>query len=415
MSKRLYFEYSYEIVASLLFASRFLFYTKTDGEYSRLLDKKIDYKNENRQKEYISLLLKLDEQKTIENNIYNLTQYYKNNPFLVSEATLVAMSEFAHTNNLLPAGGEWANTSDGFLHLVGYFLSSYTKEGHYLLERKEVLDGLEKITNFSHANMRVLISHTLFFALMTKLLEARVNSNGSALKKKQIVEAVDQAIRRVLHQYRDYQYLGDLRYFVRLDKQIYDHATLINPSGQIAKINAKELRAGNYVIDSVETLLYSLLRFKKYEDGLKFIADIPGFHPLNGILFTLLFNLAHGLPSIIKKDIPRVLIANDSQLSPFLERYKDLAFRPIKMIVARMSGNEIFPPDELANFASQIEFEFERIGVNISFPILKSLAGKLPVNKAEAYYQLYLLIKSTKKYDETFVGHIIIINNIINL
>lgn len=415
MSKMVYFDYGYEVAASLLYGLRFLFYSKTDGEHSSLIAKKVDYAREDKQREYLYHLFKLDDQKAIENNLFNLTLFYKNNPFLVSEATLVALSEFAHTNTLLPAGGEWANTSDGFLHLIGYFLHSYTKEGHYLLDRKEVLENIEKITNFSHANMRVIISHTLFFALMSKLLEERVGNNGRGLRKKQISEAVDSSIRRVLYQYRDYQYLGDLRYFVRLDKQIYDHATLVNPSGQIAKINPKELRAGNYVIDSIETLLYSILTFNKYDDGLHFIADIPGFHPINGVLYTLLYTLAHGLPSSIKTTVPRTVLLEDSQLNHYLRYYFDRAFKPIKMIVGRISGVEIFPPDQLANFASQIIFEFERLGVKFSQPLLKGIKTKNARNKEEAYYQLYLLVTSTKKYDATFVGHIILINNIISM
>ena len=65
-------------------------------------------------------------------------------PFFLTDATLFALGEFSRTNTLLPTQGDWANTSDGFLHLIGYFLYAYTKEGHYILERKEVLETIEK-------------------------------------------------------------------------------------------------------------------------------------------------------------------------------------------------------------------------------------------------------------------------------
>ncbi|HKM02620.1 MAG TPA: hypothetical protein VJZ31_01685 [Bacilli bacterium] len=411
MSKRLYFDYSYEIAAAFLFSSRWLFLTSKDGEHHKLLNRHIDYHAEMKPKEYLNLLLKLDDQKTIENNLYNLTYFYKNNAFLLTDATLFALGEFSRTNTLLPTQGDWANTSDGFLHLIGYFLYAYTKEGHYILERKEVLETIEKITHFTHSNMRVLISHTLLFALMTKLLESRLNNNGRALSKKQIWTAVDEAIRKVLYQYRDYQYLGDLRYFVRLDKQLYDHASTVAPSSQISKINPKELRAGNYVIDTIETLLFTLLKVQKYEDGLKFIADIPGFHPINGVLFTILYTLAHGLPPQIRASVPRVVIEEDANLNVYLTKYYKRAFKPIKAIVNRIGGEEIFESEQLANFASQIEFEFERLGIFIKVPLFKI---KEIETSYQAYYQLYLLVKATKRFDSIFVGQIILIKNVIN-
>lgn len=410
MNKKIYFDYGYEIGASLLYALRLLFYTANDGEYSKLLNKEIDYSTEQKQKDYVALLLKLDDQKMIENNIFNLSYFYKNNSFLINDATLFALGEFVRTNSFLPAEGDWANSSDGFLHLIGYFLYSYTKEGHYILERKEVLDNVEKITRFTHSNMRVVISHTLLFALLTKLLQARISNNGRSLRKKQISEAVDEAIRKVLYQYRDYQYLGDLRYFVRLDKQLYDHATTTAPSAQISKINPKELRVGNYVIDTVETLLYCLLKGQNYSEGLKFIADIPGFHPVNGVLFTLIYTLAHGLPTTIKASVPRKTFEEDEALKPYLTRYFKRAMRPIQQLTSRIAGDEVFSSEQLASYASQIEFEFKRLGVSFPLPLIKP---KLAKNEFEAYYQLYILIKMTKKFDASFVGHVILINNII--
>ena len=89
MSKRLYFDYSYEIAAAFLFSSRWLFLTSKDGEHHKLLNRHIDYHAEMKPKEYLNLLLKLDDQKTIENNLYNLTYFYKNNAFLFNRCDLV--------------------------------------------------------------------------------------------------------------------------------------------------------------------------------------------------------------------------------------------------------------------------------------------------------------------------------------
>lgn len=413
MEKKLYFNIDYEAMASLLFSFRFLFYNSVDGQASKLVAKEFDYQSEQRQIAYLEVLFSLDDFKHLEQGLYKLTNYYKTQPHLISEASLFALNEYIRTNNLLPASGEWANSSDGFIHLVAYSLRAYAKEGKYLLDREQTFANIETITKLTHSNMRVVISHTIFFALLAKMYEYRLANNGKTLNRRQVANLIDEALRKVLYHYRDYQYLGELRYFVRLDKQLYDHATTILPSSQIQKIKAKELRAANYVVDSVETLLYTLLKFNKYQNGLDFIADIPGVSAYNLMLYTLLYSLSYGLPKIIKTNISREFFEENAILKPLINRYKSRAFHPIRSIVNLIVSEQISESEQLEVYAKQIEFEFERIGYSFNLPPLSVF--KTPKTVAESYYQLYLLVRTSKKFDALFVGHIILINNIINL
>jgi hypothetical protein len=413
MSKKIYFDYNYELIASLLYGLRYVFYAPSDGNYSKLMTKDVDAQTEEKQFEYTSLLMGLNSVSTLENAIFKLTRFYRNHRFLVTDATLFSLNEFVHTNTLLPASGEWANSSDGFVHLFGYMLSSYAKQGKYVLDQKETFETIERITRFTHSNMRVIISHTIFFAIMVKLLEARVKKNGRALSSKEMASCIDLGIRKVLYHYRDYQYIGELRYFVRLDKQLYDHATTIVPSSQIVKINPKELRAGNYVVDSIETLIYSLLVAKSYEEGIAMISAIPAFHPNNLFLFTIVYALAHRLPAAITKTYPHNRMTDSDALKVYLESDYKRAFKPIKAIVGLMVNEGKLQVEQMNHYVNQLSFEYTRLGFEIKPPIVRLFSH--PKTSQEAYYDLYVLLKTTKHYDQAFFRQLALINNIINV
>lgn len=413
MSKKIYFDYNYEVIASLFYGLRYLFYSPSDGNYAKLITKEVDAQTEEKQVQYTSLLMSLGSIPTLENSIFKLTRYYQNHRFLITDATLFSLNEFVHTNALLPASGDWANSSDGFAHLLGYLLSSYAKQGKYVLDQKETFETIERITRFTHSNMRVIISHTIFFAIMAKLIEERIKNNGRGLSSKQIASSIDLGIRKVLYHYRDYQYMGELRYFVRLDKQLYDHATTIVPSSQIVKINPQELRAGNYVVDSIETLIYYLLVAKSYEEGIAAISAIPAFHPYNAFLFSVLYSLAHGLPLEIAKAVPQEKIKHIDALKVHLDSDYKRAFKPIKALVGLMISEGKIQPEQINHYVNQLAFEYTRLGFEIKPPIVRLFSH--PKTSQEAYYELYVLLKTSKHYDQTFFRQLTLINNIINV
>lgn len=411
MSKNIYFNFCLETIQSMLFSFRFLFYNYKDGDLEKLLGKSVNYVDDKRQLDYLINLFSLSDFKNIEGGIFRLTQYYKNYAFLINVESLFSLNEYVRTNHLLPASGEWANSSDGFLHLIPYALSSYVKEGKYVLDREDTYTHIDRLTNLTHSNMRVIISHTIFFALIVMIFAYRIKNNGKTLKKKQVETLIDEALRKVLYHYRDYQYLSDLRYFVRLDKQLFDKASTIVPSHQIAKINAKELRAGNYVIDTIETLLYSLIRFESYEQGIRFIADIPGVSPHNLTLFTILHSLTYGISSKIKKVQSLDEVGSIKQIEDISNRHFDHAFHPIRAIVDLVVSQSILDQKQLELYVKQIAFEYDRLGYTFVPP--RGVKFKIPTNKYEAYYQLYYLIKTSKKIDSVFVGQLSLINSII--
>lgn len=397
----------------MLYAMRFVFYSPSDGNHLRLLEKQIGYQHETKQRQYLSYLMNLGSVHNLENSFFNLSQFYRNHRFLITDATLVSLTEFTATNIPTPASGDWANSSDAFLHLFAYLLHAYAKEGKYLLDQQETFTHIAQITKFTHANMRVIIAHTILFAIMAKVLEYRIHQNGAPLKPKMIAAAVDEAIRKVFYQYRDYQYLGELRYFVRLDKKIYNPATTTLPSTQILKINPKELRAGNYVIDTLETVIYYLLTSKNYVDGLSGIVSMLGYHPNNAMIFTTLYTLAHGVTSDITTAVPSSIFEDDKELLPYLTSDYSRALRPIKNLVISIVNDMDQSRDQIFHYASQIEFEFIRLGFD--FKVSPFYFFIKPKTFKEAYYQLYMLVKTTKKYDQAFIGQLILINHIINL
>lgn len=411
MNRRIYFSFCSEVQQSMLYAFRFLFYAYQDGDLKKILTKKIHYLEDKKQLDYLDNLFAISDINNLETGIFRLTQYYKNYPHLINEASLFSLNEYIRTNNLIPASGDMDNSSDTFLHLVPYSIFAYVKEGKFVLDREEVYNNIVRISNLTHANMRVTISHTIFFALLVKIYEYRVKNNGKTLKKKQVANIVDESLRKVLYHYRDYQYLNDLRYFVRLDKQLFDRATTIVPSHQILKINAKELRAGNYVIDTIETLLYALLKYSSYEEGIKFIADIPGVSHYNLMLFTLLHPLAYGSPPLIKNTFSSVENRDISLLNASSGLYFETAFYPIKALVDKIVTQSALDEKQIELYAKQIAFEFSRLG--FAFSPLCNLKFKIPNGKLEAYYQLYCLIKTVRRFDSVFIGQLALINNII--
>lgn len=413
MSNKIYYDYNYEVMSSLLFGLRFLFYRPGDGDYLKLLKKEIDDKTRSQQVEYVSLLMNLGNLKTLENSIFSLTRFYRNHRFLVTEATLFSLNEFVSSNTLIPASGEWANSSDGFVHLLAYLLTAYAKQGKYLLDQKETFETIERITAFTHANMRVTISHTILFAIMAKILEYRNQNNGRGLTKKQLANSVDQGIRKVLYHYRDYQYLSELRYFVRLDKQLYDHATTMLPSSQIVKINPQELRANHYVVDTIETLIYYLLTAKSYESGIQSLVSIPSFHPYNAYLFTVLYSLAHRPSPIITKTFSFENLRNENLLRPHLSFDYVRAFKPIRAIVGLIVNDEDIKTDQIVHFVHQLEFEYTRLGFDFKVPIVRLFLT--PKTSHEAYYELYFLLKTSKHFDQTFLKNLTHIYSLIKM
>ena len=69
--------------------------------------------------------------------------------------------------------------------------------------------------------------------------------------------------------------------------------------------------------------------------------------------------------------------------------------------------------EQMNHYINQLSFEYTRLGFEIKPPLVRLFSH--PKTSQEAYYDLYVLLKTTKHYDQAFFRQLTLINNIINI
>ena len=144
--------------------------------------------------------------------------------------------------------GEWANGNGALMRIMPACLHAYEKVQAKEWELKKALECVHQVSALTHNHLRSKMACGIYYFMISNIID------GSGKLQERLQNGVDDAVRF---------YHGDIANYVELA-----YYTRLFHLNEFAKCSEDEIKSSGYVVDSLETAVWSLVTTESLEEAL---------------------------------------------------------------------------------------------------------------------------------------------------
>jgi len=192
--------------------------------------------------------------------------------FGVGQTTLKAIQNFAKRMTPIECGSkdEFSNGNGSLIRILPLAFHLYKRYGACLFINPKCVKTIAETSSLTHAHERTIIAVSIYLSIAVKTLDKRFKL-GKPLAKSQLNKAIEEGTQEALDYFLTRkEFKGQLGYFSKF---------LINEKTQKLNLLAfgdKEIRSSAYVVDTLESAIWCLLKSKTYKQTVVLAVNLGG-------------------------------------------------------------------------------------------------------------------------------------------